>query len=333
MSRFRGGFIHRVCTRYPTLGLFSIPMAGGSIFLGIKVLFNHQMGRNDSAHIGSLHDQLPAQIYNADRFGLAQLVRVVPYGVLGEQLRKDGTVARLAEAPQESDGLKLAIVDPAGLQYISTSPKGAAGAAGAIYSWLGLDPEEPFPEVVRKTLTHEGTARKWVYDGRPVIHCIAPDLRGETDVHAARRRLSQSYKAVLKQWAVHLEPEVEGWRPQEQYHNKRQPWGTLRVAPLAGGIFSGRMAEQLPELTFGTLLASFDELPREYRRAIMKRTDSIDICVFREDELQRYRGAWEQRQRKLEVWKEHNKGSYHENAELILFQEPPSDSPARIANM
>ena len=75
------------------------------------------------------------------------------------------------------------ICDPAGLHHIQPpgGPKGAGGAAGAIYKWLGIDQDEAFTDDVIAAVTRPGDAKHHQYTlrGREahVIHSVGPDLR------------------------------------------------------------------------------------------------------------------------------------------------------------
>ena len=67
--------------------------------------------------------------YSSSSWALMRLLRVVPYGVLGSALR-DGKAVDAAPAPERvAEG--VAIVDPAGLEYVTKlGPHRAGGAAG-----------------------------------------------------------------------------------------------------------------------------------------------------------------------------------------------------------
>lgn len=72
---------------------------------------------------------------------------IKPHGVLGTALSKNGSITKLASEPAPG----LPVVDPAGLHHIhGMGPKGAGGAAGQIYSWLGIGEHGEFPEPVRQ---------------------------------------------------------------------------------------------------------------------------------------------------------------------------------------
>ena len=76
-------------------------------------------------------------------------VKVQAWGVLGDQTKKDGTRVRKAGVPK-SDTI---ILDPAGLKYIQEAgPRGAHGAAGAIYSFVGIYEDKEFLAEVKQRL-------------------------------------------------------------------------------------------------------------------------------------------------------------------------------------
>ena len=68
----------------------------------------------------------------------AMRVAVRPFGVLGTSMTSTGTVKKVAPAPAPG----LPILDPAGLGFVKSGPKGAGGASGQIYRFLGIDKDE-----------------------------------------------------------------------------------------------------------------------------------------------------------------------------------------------
>ena len=230
------------------------------------------------------------------------MIDVAPFGVLGTRLNADGSVSEVAPPP---DGPAVVIVDPAGLHHIQGVPKGAGGAAGSIYRWLGaaLPEDEPFPARVRDEILTATHASRYCYaDGKKcVIHAVGPNFNDASyDTMApdeaymrAKRELAATYANVLREFAVHLKPEVHDWRHDEYDHNKVRPWGTLRILPISSGIFSGRFKDVMPTLTAEALEASFSLIPQSYRRALAMRTQALQMCVFDEREVAAYSAAIE----------------------------------------
>ena len=91
----------------------------------------------------------PAAAVLSGRQWIGECVARVPYGVLGTRrldASRGGAIVRVAPAP----GANVAFVDPAGLRYVHSSrgPRGAGGAAGANYAFLGISRDEAFPRDV-----------------------------------------------------------------------------------------------------------------------------------------------------------------------------------------
>eukprot|EP01064_Diplonema_japonicum_P012092 TRINITY_DN19564_c0_g1_i1.p1 TRINITY_DN19564_c0_g1~~TRINITY_DN19564_c0_g1_i1.p1 ORF type:complete len:349 (+),score=55.85 TRINITY_DN19564_c0_g1_i1:53-1048(+) len=275
--------------------MWSVPVWGSGILYLIVQSNRYLQGVSVYGQIHT-NKQLrrPIGIYKAGAYEISQLCNVVPYGVLGTALTQDKQIEKREEQP---DGMQVIIVDPAGLHHIHGLPKGAAGAAGAIYAWIGeehLPMDQPFPSDVSEGIQHATHAARHVYGTRPVIHAVGPDLRtekyqGEEGYFAAKRDLSLTYTNILKEFAEYLKPDLMSWNPDEENQNVRQPWGTLRVLPVSGGIFSGRFKKDMPELTAGALVSAIQALPPTHRRALACRAQSIDLCVFDDREFKGFK--------------------------------------------
>ena len=133
---------------------------------------------------------------------LLRKAEVVPYGVLGSQLGARGVTMRGSD-PAKSEGPPIVIVDPAGLHHVQPpgGPCGAGGAAGVIYSWLGIGDDESFPNPVIASVRSTGDAKLHMYSNQHlVIHAVGPDLRVEDcDAKGAVARLSRAYSNILRQ--------------------------------------------------------------------------------------------------------------------------------------
>lgn len=102
-------------------------------------------------------------------------ITVQPYSVLGTQLKKEGKV--VAHEDGEPDET-TALVDPAGLRYISElGPAKAGGAAGIIYKWLGIRDDPEFPDPVREAITAPMMAKFHAYGPKKCIHVVGPDFQ------------------------------------------------------------------------------------------------------------------------------------------------------------
>merc|ERR1719296_245700 len=144
----------------------------------------------------------------------------------------------------------MAIVDPAGLPYISgKAAPGLAGAAScAIYDWLDLRGAEAFPPPVQEAITEATQAKFHTYGDKMCIHVVGPDFREEqlktsSEVSA---RLTKAYANVFTEFAS-------------------SPAKQLRLLPISSGVFAGRFGKEMPKLTAKALIASFFLLSEEAR--------------------------------------------------------------------
>jgi len=96
----------------------------------------------------------------AAALGFVASLPLLPFSVLGQQLSMDGKV-RSGVGPDALDSSGTVIVDPAGLHHIQPpgGPKGAGGAARAIYTWTGIESEDRFPEPVVDAVKVTGDAK------------------------------------------------------------------------------------------------------------------------------------------------------------------------------
>lgn len=197
---------------------------------------------------------------------------VEPYGVLGAQLQLSNLITEKVASP----GSEVAVVDPAGLQYIQHfGPKGAGGASGAIYKWLGIQDSDAFPHDIRDSIHTEGDAKFHQYGQKAIIHVASPELSMVTDQAVARQLLATSYANVLREFVTSAETK-------------------LRLLPIASGIFAGPFSTELPELTFAALDDGFRSLPEFSQSALLDKLayqSSIEMCIFAEAELDAYRDA------------------------------------------
>ena len=99
---------------------------------------------------------------------------VKPYGVLGTVMSRSGTVAKVMAEPAPG----LPILDPAGLHHINNGPRGAGGAAGQIYRWLGIAEDDAFPEQVTQAIQAPLQAKLHFYGLKGVLHVVGPNFYG-----------------------------------------------------------------------------------------------------------------------------------------------------------
>ena len=176
-----------------------------------------------------------------------------PFGVLGTRLTASGAVKKFGQAPAPG----FPIVDPAGLPFIRNGPRGAGGASGEIYRWLGIADEESFPTPVRKAITAPLQAALHYYGLHGCIHVVGPDLNGRgCSREEALAQLTAAYGAVLRTFAgarlggLRLLP-ISGaccslGAPLPLQH-RSPPTHARNVR--AGGLFAGPFAPELPDLT------------------------------------------------------------------------------------
>ena len=127
-----------------------------------------------------------------------------PFGVLGAGLTADKQLHHNGSEPTEM--ASVCICDPSGLHHIQPpgGPKGAGGAAGAIYKWLGIHHDEMFSDDVIDAVKKPGDAKYHFYAKQvrgsavQVIHSVGPDLRKSPDgVDSTRPYSSEEAVAVL----------------------------------------------------------------------------------------------------------------------------------------
>mmetsp|Transcript_22584 Transcript_22584/g.42561 ORF Transcript_22584/g.42561 Transcript_22584/m.42561 type:complete len:315 (+) Transcript_22584:65-1009(+) len=214
------------------------------------------------------------------------LVKIVNWGVLGTGA-VGGEEQRTGELPNEC----IVFVDPAGLHHITRpgGPKNASGAAGAIYTFLGIDKDDFFPPEVTAAITRETQAKFYVYGRQPCIHTVGPDFRPPAERKAGASRedytearamelLTETYLNVLKEFC----------------RNNSGRLRTLRLLPISGGIFSGKFKEQMPSLTAWALKGAMDLLePAEMQMLETSKTE-LEMCIYMDTEAQDYQNACNQ---------------------------------------
>lgn len=218
---------------------------------------------------------MPAVSVEVDSF--LQIVRPVPWGVLGRQLALDGEEAERAPLPDA----KTAYVDAAGLHHIQVKgPQGAGGSAGAIYRHLGIQDDDAFPAAVIESVQDELDAKLHRYRGQDghdqqVLHAVGPDFRREPYASGHEQKAVEALSAVY----------CNVFR---EFANSGLP--SLRLLPLSGGIFSGGYKEALVDMTVSALSGAFLRLGERERLRMLDA--SIELCIYLEIELDDYEAAF-----------------------------------------
>eukprot|EP00966_Prymnesium_polylepis_P229791 5316883-Prymnesium_polylepis.1 len=195
---------------------------------------------------------------------------VRPFGVLGTAMTPNG-IKKIASGPAPG----LPFLDPAGMHHISgCGPRGAGGASGQIYRWLGIDESDAFPAPVRDAITEPLQAKLHYYGTMACLHVVGPDFnQRECSREQALGELTQAYGAVLHEFA-------------------KSRLGGLRMLPISGGIFAGPFGPQLPTLTCAALRNAFDALPERQQRIVS--VARLDMCIFMESEHDAFAAAFEE---------------------------------------
>jgi len=199
-------------------------------------------------------------------------ITIKPYGVLGNGQDIHGKMFDANAAP---DG-NVAVVDPAGLHHIQPpgGPRGAGGAAGACYKWLGIHRDRAFPAEVVAAVQNTGDAKYHFYsEDKKVIHAVGPDFRRqEYSEDEAVQELAIVYKNIFCEF---INSEV----------------ATLRLLPVSGGIFAGSHQRRIHALTFAALDEAFLKLSGEQQEELMKR--DVHLCLFMEKDMEEFTEALE----------------------------------------
>lgn len=229
-------------------------------------------------------------------------VRVVPYSVLGSQLTLERRIARKVPPPDAS----TLFVDPAGLPFITQlGPGAAAGASGAIYEFLGIRDDDEFPEPVRAAIRDVCDAHWHTYaaptgddDGCAprelnCCHVVGPNFNamfpplpfpGEDGVVDDPQRAEHEAEGLAKLTLVYA-------NVLREFARSKLP--RLRLLPVSGGIFAGKLRDAMPALTFRALRAAADQLGDADAAAVAAAADGVEMCIFEEAHLTLFEEALE----------------------------------------
>ncbi len=199
-------------------------------------------------------------------------ISVVPYSVLGIQLTNTQKIIAVALPPDAN----CLFVDPAGLQMIQKlGPDAAGGASGAIYSFLDIS--DTFPIAVRKAVRNVGDAYWHKYkvsrkNGEEIFHCchaVGPNFSemlqtpSESEAIIA---LTRVYKNIFREFI-------------------RSRLSKLRMLPVSGGIFAGKLRESIPYITFVAISQAILQLRKSEVAYLHLTVKSIEMCIYEEYEF------------------------------------------------
>ena len=206
-----------------------------------------------------------------------------PFSVLGSRLSPEGISVR---CEKRLDIKNTCFVDAARLDVISNGPTGATGESKEIYSFLGISADESFHNSVQTAITEPTQAKyrqylrgsSWHQEALHTIHAVGPNFAGPNFAggrhtwNQAAGLLAQTYANVLTQFAQHT----------------NVPY--LRLLPISGGQFAGRLKPWFPELTRAALARGFAMLSPGDRRDITENR-TVLMCVRDATEHTRYQHA------------------------------------------
>jgi hypothetical protein len=210
-------------------------------------------------------------------------IEVKPYGVLGTQMQEKSKSV-VERAPKPSDENEFAFVDPAGLPYIKNGPSGASGASGEIYKFLQIDKDRSFPNRVEQGINaplmavyhnysdkNENTGSKF-----QCIHVVGPNFTERTDIgrDEALFELAVAYMSVLKE-CIEL---------------ARKDTNTFRLLPISGGIFLGKFADDISQMTAEAIQMAYSML--DISDIAQLKDTSLEMCIFMESQLKEFEEAF-----------------------------------------
>ena len=153
------------------------------------------------------------------------------------------------------------------------APVQLGGVAGAIYRWCGIHSDVSFADSTKRCLKDIADSLFVRYKGKSsgddkaVVHCIAPDLRAKP-FHPKSTKAKDLALKSLQDCYLQVFKEFVG----------SHSCTTLRLCPLAGGIFSGEYADDIPAMTFEAIVLAFDGLSKSARMVLMDR--DVHMCIY-----------------------------------------------------
>ena len=217
--------------------------------------------------------------------------RLIQHGVMGTGIRQN--------KQETKPGPNCAVVDPAGLPYITDKgPARAGGASASVYKWLNINNDEAFPAPVRSAIKETGQVKYHAYNDKHCIHAVGPDFRKaqNTSRKETVHQLAQVYHNILKEF-LHT------------------PLTELRLLPISGGIYAGKFQEHIAEITAQAMAQGFRSLPHNQQEQTKSR--QIQMCIFEKAPYSKFSKAFKG---PAEQPKEARKGEPH--------SQPPQETPS-----
>jgi len=181
------------------------------------------------------------------------------------------------------------IVDPAGFPFIGkNNAKGAGGASGSIYTWLGIRRTGSFPPEVHRYFNFdaevcaETLAKFHTYsEGQHVIHAIGPKVM---QLREGLHDLARTYHNVLVEFCDSI-----------RNGNRKVP-KTLRLSPISSGIFlmNKRLEKHMPQVTWSALSVAIMMLPPSLQDEL--KHVAIEVCIFQKNEFAAYEASLQTKQ-------------------------------------
>jgi hypothetical protein len=244
-------------------------------------------------------------------------LRLAPYSVLGGQL----TAARRMEQRALPPGPDCLFVDPAGLPMVQEwGPGAAAGASGAIYSFLGIRHDDAFPAPVRAAVRAVGDAYWHTYRvPRDDDDDDDDDGGGEDDVRQCCHVVGPNFCTMFPRVEYDEDDNAEPFDPDRAAHEAeglaalthayanvlrqfaRSRLPRLRLLPVSGGIFAGKLRDVMPQLTFAALAQAVRELDGAETAHVLAAAaappfadggGALELCIFEESQLEDFENAW-----------------------------------------
>ena len=206
---------------------------------------------------------------NCFKYVLAKLIDPISHISFIDKVNKMLSISRYGILDNNPDFSNTAIVDPAGLPYISggTDISLAGGASASIYSKLEIT---EMPDIIKQKVKKVLDAAYYKHDcDIGVIHVVGPNF--------------SDYSIKVKTIADAIE------RLKEAYYNvfvefTNCPETHLRLLPVSGGIFSGPFRKDIMSITIKSIMAALLKLHNQELNKFeyLVSNKHIKLCIYQE---------------------------------------------------